>query len=92
MFCRKGVLRNFAKFTGKHLCQSLFLNKVSGLNFFFIPGKNLLEKTGNNTQIEWQTLKPDTYMKFSKFYYVASPLNPIFQMKSTEIHELNKWL
>ena len=28
---RKGVLRNFAKFTGKHLCQSLFLNKVAGL-------------------------------------------------------------
>ena len=27
---RKGVLRNFAKFTGKHLCQSLFFNKVSG--------------------------------------------------------------
>ena len=31
MFCKKGVLRNFAKFTGKHLCQSLFLNKVVGL-------------------------------------------------------------
>ena len=28
---RKGILRNFAKFTGKHLCQSLFLNKVVGL-------------------------------------------------------------
>ena len=28
---RKGVLRNFAKFTGKYLCQSLFLNKVAGL-------------------------------------------------------------
>ena len=29
----KGVLRNFAKFTGKHLCQSLFLRKLqaSGL-------------------------------------------------------------
>ena len=26
----KGVLRNFAKFTGKHLCQSLFFNKVVG--------------------------------------------------------------
>ena len=24
MFCKKGVLRNFAKFTGKHLCQSLY--------------------------------------------------------------------
>ena len=31
VFCRKDVLRNFAKFTGKHLCQSLFLNKVAGL-------------------------------------------------------------
>ena len=27
---KKGVLRNFAKFTGKHLCQSLFLNKIAG--------------------------------------------------------------
>ena len=23
VFCKKGVLRNFAKFTGKYLCQSL---------------------------------------------------------------------
>ena len=30
-FVRKGVLRNFAKFTGKHLCQSLFFKKVAGL-------------------------------------------------------------
>ena len=29
---KKGVLRNFAKFTGKHLCQSLFFNKVAGLS------------------------------------------------------------
>ena len=29
LFCRKGVLRNFAKFTGKHLCQSVFFNKVA---------------------------------------------------------------
>ena len=26
---RKGFLRNLVKFTGKHLCQSLFLNKVA---------------------------------------------------------------
>ena len=24
VFCKKGVLRNFLKFTGEHLCQSLF--------------------------------------------------------------------
>ena len=28
---REGVLRNFAKFPGKYLCQSLFFNKVAGL-------------------------------------------------------------
>ena len=32
---RKGVLRNFAKFTAKHLCQSLFFNKVAGLALVF---------------------------------------------------------
>ena len=34
VFCKKGVLRNFAKFTGKNLCQSLFFNKVAGLVVF----------------------------------------------------------
>ena len=28
VFYKKGVLRNFAKFTGKHLCRSLFFNRV----------------------------------------------------------------
>ena len=28
---KKGVLRDFAKLTGKHLCQSLFVNKVPAL-------------------------------------------------------------
>ena len=31
VFCKKGVLGNLTKFTGKHLCQSLFFNKVAGL-------------------------------------------------------------
>ena len=30
VFCRKGVLRNFTKLTGKHLWQRLFFNKVAG--------------------------------------------------------------
>ena len=28
VFYKKGVRKNFAEFTGKHLCQSLFFNKV----------------------------------------------------------------
>ena len=32
VFCKKGVLRDFTKFTGKHLSQSFFFNKVAGLS------------------------------------------------------------
>ena len=32
---KKGVLRNFSKFTGKHLCRSLFFNKVAGLFWLY---------------------------------------------------------
>ena len=34
VFCKKGVLRNFTKFTGKHKCQSLFFKKAAGLMCF----------------------------------------------------------
>ena len=34
MFCEKGVLRNFAKLTGKHLCQSLFIIKETLAQMF----------------------------------------------------------
>ena len=30
-YMKKGVLKNFPKFTGKHLCQSFFFNKVADL-------------------------------------------------------------
>ena len=30
VFCKEGVLRNFVKFTGKQLCQSLLFNKAAG--------------------------------------------------------------
>ena len=28
---KEGVLKNFAKFTGKHLCQRIFFNKIAAL-------------------------------------------------------------
>ena len=33
LFCKTGVLRNFAKLTEKHLCQGLFFNLIK-LNTF----------------------------------------------------------
>ena len=32
VFCEKGILRIFTKFTGKRMCQSLFFNKVAGIS------------------------------------------------------------
>ena len=31
---KKCVLKNFVKFTGKHLCQSIFFNKIAGLGLW----------------------------------------------------------
>ena len=44
VFCKKGVLRNFAKFTGKHLCQGLFSNKLAGLRPATLLKKRLLHR------------------------------------------------
>ena len=41
MFCEEGVLRNFAKFTEKHLFQSLFFNKVAGATCNLIKKETL---------------------------------------------------
>ena len=51
---RKGVLRNFAKFTGKHLRQSLCFNKVAGLRKRWLLQKKRL----------WQRCFPVNFVKF----------------------------
>ena len=43
LFCKKGVFRNFAKLTGKHLCQSLFFNEVVGQACNFIKKETLAQ-------------------------------------------------
>ena len=50
---KKVVLRNFAKFTGKHLCQSFFFNKVAGLR----PATSLKKRL-------WHRCFPVNFVKF----------------------------
>ena len=45
VFYKKGVLRNFAKFTGKYLCHSLFFNKVTDLRPATSSKKRLWHRT-----------------------------------------------
>ena len=58
---RKGVLRNFAKFTGKHLCQGLFFNKVAGLR-----SATLLEKR------LWHRCFPVNFEKFLRTHILQN--------------------
>ena len=43
VFCKKGVHKTFVEFTGKHLCQSIFLNKVAGLRHPDMLKKTLIQ-------------------------------------------------
>ena len=69
---KKGVLKNFAKFTRKHLCQRLFFNKVAGLDKTNRFGRwelnfkwSLIEKS----------FKQSYYLCFSFHLYKANLLN-----------------
>ena len=43
MFCKKGVLRNLAKSTGKYLGQTVFFNKVTDQVCNFIKKDTLTQ-------------------------------------------------
>ena len=47
--CQKGALKKFSKFTGKHLCQRFFFNKVASLRQLFLQNNlgRLLLKCGH---------------------------------------------
>ena len=45
VFGKKGVLRYFAKFIEKHLCQSLFFNKVAGFILHLYKKKRVCHRS-----------------------------------------------
>ena len=64
---KKGVLRDFAKFTGKHLYESLFLNKVIGLEPATLLKKRL-----------WHRCFPVNLAKFLRTLFYRTPLGNCF--------------
>ena len=49
LFREKGVLENLAKFTRKHLCQSLYFNKVAGWTFLESSKHFIIEVAHGNS-------------------------------------------
>ena len=64
MFFKKGVLRNLTKFTGKHLCKSLFFNKVAGLRPAALLKKRL-----------WHRCFPVNFAKFLRTPFFTEHLH-----------------
>ena len=63
VFSKKVVLRNFAKFTGKHLCQLLFFNKVVGMRPATLLKKRL-----------WHSCFPVNFTKFLRTPFLTEHL------------------
>ena len=76
---RKGVLINFAVFTGKHLCQSLFFNEITGLSPATLLKKRL-----------WHRCFPVNFAKFLRTLFFTEHLWATAQnrcsKKSRKIH------
>ena len=60
--CKKAILRNFAQFTGKHLRQSLFFNKVAACNF--IKKETLAQACNFIKKRLWYRCFPVNFVKF----------------------------
>ena len=69
----KSVLRNFSKFTGKHLCQILSFNKVAGLLFNKVVGLRPATLLKNRL---WHRCFPVNFCEISKntFCYRTPPV------------------
>ena len=63
VFCEKSVLKRFAKFIGKHFCQSLFFNKVAGLRPATLLKKRL-----------WYRYFPVNFAKFLRISFFKEHL------------------
>ena len=81
MFCKKGVLKIFAKFTGKHICQSLFFNKVAGLRpEALVPGA--LFSPGSKNKKQSTPKKNSSYMRKWNFIALKLKHSYIFSKES----------
>ena len=69
VFCKKGVLGNFSKFTGKHLYQGFFFNKVAGLRPATLLKKRL-----------WHRRFPVNFPKFLRTPFYRTPCDECFSI------------
>ena len=72
---KKDVFRNFTKFTGKHLRQSLFFNKVAGLSPTTLLKKRL-----------WHRFFPVNFVKFLRTAFLQNGSGQLLLYIYTHTH------
>ena len=78
-FLWKDILRNFVKFTGKHLSHSLFLNKVAGLR----PATLLKKETVAQVfSCEFYEISKNTFFA-EHLWTIASEFYSLFIIKTS---------
>ena len=84
-----GVLKNFAKFTGRHLCKSSFFNKVTGLRPATLLQIMLWKKClFTNFAKFLRTLFPTEHLRWLLLYQVTVTL-PFFSLNTIWKTRLN---
>ena len=82
MYVKRGVLRNFSKFTGKHLGQSLFFNKVTGLEFC---------KISKNTFSTEHLLTNASVVSFISFFIKARTILQFFSLVFSNLYMFSRF-
>ena len=79
-FCKKSVLRNFAKFSGKHLCQSLFLIKRLWYRCFPVNFAKFLRTPILAEHLRWllTILAKPQHENCPKMEFFSGPYFPVF--------------
>ena len=72
---KKGVLRNFTKFTGKHLWQSLFFTEAAGFRSVTLLKKRL-----------WQRCFPVNFANFLRTPFYKTPLDDCFRINGLHFY------
>ena len=88
VFCKKVVLRNFAEFTGKHLCQTLFFNKVAGFSVRLqVFSCDFCEISKNNLCYRTPPVAASTRFLISNSYFLTANSCSFFSCKYENVSE-----
>ena len=81
VFCKKGVLRNFTKFTGKHLCRSLFFKKETLAQVFSCEFCEISKNAFFTEHVWWLLL----YLMYYTHHGVITFLNCVSKTTFSEV-------